>query len=147
MTLLILSLLVTMIGQSKDSNEPARQIRLMLEGQQQDWNRGDIESFMRGYERGDSLIFTSGGKIFRGWDEALRRYKATYRDRDAMGQLEFSELEITFLSDTAAIVLGKWSLQRRSDSPGGVFTLALRKGSDGWKIIHDHTSSYETAKN
>jgi ketosteroid isomerase-like protein len=147
MTFLILSFLITMIGLGQDSSEPARQIRLMLEVQQQDWNRGDIESFMRGYERGDSLIFTSGGKIFRGWDEALRRYKSTYRDREAMGQLEFSQLEITILSDTAAIVLGKWSLQRRNDSPGGVFTLALRKGSDGWKIIHDHTSSYETTKN
>src|SRR5262245_58956126 len=147
MTFLILSLLITMIGQSRDSSEPARQIRLVLEVQQQDWNRGDIESFMRGYERGDSLIFTSGGKIFRGWDAALRRYKSTYRDREAMGQLEFSELEITVLSETAAIVLGKWSLQRRNDSPRGVVTLALRKGSAGRTIIHEHTSSYETTKN
>jgi ketosteroid isomerase-like protein len=145
MTFLILTLFITMTGQSQDSS--TRQIRRVLEVQQQDWNRGDIESFMRGYERGDSLVFTSGGKIFRGWDEALRRYKTRYRDREAMGQLEFSQLEMTILSDTAAIVLGKWSLQRRNDSPGGVFTLALRKGSEGWKIIHDHTSSYETVKN
>ena len=29
--------------------------------------------------------------------------------------------------------------------PGGLFTVVLRRFSDGWKIVHDHTSSDEAA--
>jgi ketosteroid isomerase-like protein len=58
-----------------------------------------------------------------------------------MGQLEFSDLEITLLGESAAVVLGRWELKRKQDNPRGVFTLVLRKANDGWKIIHDHTSS------
>jgi ketosteroid isomerase-like protein len=58
-----------------------------------------------------------------------------------MGTLTFAELEITPLSDNAAVVLGRWSLKRASDEPHGRFTLIFRKTPDGWRIVHDHTSS------
>ncbi|PYV25103.1 MAG: hypothetical protein DMG27_11050 [Acidobacteria bacterium] len=57
-----------------------------------------------------------------------------------MGALTFSELEITELSPAAALVLGRWRLEREHDHPGGVFTLVLRKFPEGWRIILDHTS-------
>jgi beta-aspartyl-peptidase (threonine type) len=57
-----------------------------------------------------------------------------------MGTLKFSQLEVTLLSSSSALVLGRWELQREYDHPGGVFTLVLRKFADGWKVIHDHTS-------
>jgi ketosteroid isomerase-like protein len=116
-------------------------IREVIRNQQRDWNRGDLESFMNGYEKGQRLVFTSGGKIRRGWNEALARYRESYPDRETMGQLEFSDLEITLLGKSAAVVLGRWALKRKQDNPRGVFTLVLRKAADGWKIIHDHTSS------
>jgi ketosteroid isomerase-like protein len=45
------------------------------------------------------------------------------------------------LSSESAWVFGHWELVRAQDHPGGVFTLILRKFPDGWKIVHDHTSS------
>lgn len=117
------------------------QIRQVLERQQQAWNRGDIEEFMAGYEKSEALVFTSGGIVHRGWDSTLVRYRESYPDRQAMGRLRFSDLEITLLGASGAVVLGRWELQRVSDRPHGVFTLVFRRTRRGWKIVHDHTSS------
>ncbi len=116
-------------------------IRRVLEEQAKAWNEGSIENYMEGYWKSDSLVFTSGGKVTRGWRTTLERYKNTYTTREHMGTLSFSDLEISVLNQTTAWVLGKWRLVREKDVPHGIFTLVLRHFSDGWKIIHDHTSS------
>lgn len=117
------------------------EIRKVLEEQTVAWNRGDVEGFMRGYWRSEQLTFAGVNGITRGWLGVLERYRRSYPDRKAMGRLTFSELEITLLSPKAALVLGRWQLQREGDQPGGVFTLVLRKMPEGWRIVHDHTSS------
>jgi beta-aspartyl-peptidase (threonine type) len=76
----------------------------------------------------------------------LARYKKTYPDPAAMGQLDFSELEFRFLGPDAALVLGRWHLKREKDELGGVFSLVWQRFPDGWKIIHDHTSAVALAK-
>lgn len=113
----------------------------LLRQQQDDWNRGDIEAFMSGYEEGDRLVFTSGGQVRRGWKTTLERYRKAYPDRESMGTLTFDGLEVRMVGQSAAVVLGRWELQRRKDRPHGVFTLVLEKGAAGWRIIHDHTSA------
>ena len=126
-------------------SSPASAISALLNAQADAWNSGNIDAYMEGYWKSDSLIFTSGAKVQRGWNATLKKYKTSYDSREKMGRLEFSELEITNLSDSSAWVLGKWKLLRASDTPGGVFTLILRKFHDGWKIVHDHTSSAPAA--
>lgn len=133
-----------------------QEIEKVLEDQAAAWNRGDIEAFMDGYWNSDELIFTSGGRVQRGWQSTLERYRKAYPDRPSMGVLTFSDLEIHFLpigpastrQPWGAWVLGKWELKRAVDAPHGVFTLILQKFPDrpggvkgGWKIVHDHTSS------
>jgi ketosteroid isomerase-like protein len=58
-----------------------------------------------------------------------------------MGQLTFSDLEITPLSSDTAVVLGRWKLKRAQDWPHGRFTLIFRRLPEGWRIVHDHTSA------
>ena len=96
---------------------------------------------MEGYWKSDSLVFTSGGNVTRGWTTTLERYRKAYATRELMGTLSFSDLEISVLDKTTAWVLGKWKLTREKDTPHGIFTLVLRRFPEGWKIIHDHTSS------
>ena len=115
-------------------------VMTVLALQAQAWNSGDIQGYMQGYWKSDSLLFTSGGTIQRGWKATLEKYKHSYDTKEKMGKLDFSDLEIYLLSPTSAWVLGHWELQRTTDHPSGVFTLILRKFPDGWKIIHDHTS-------
>jgi ketosteroid isomerase-like protein len=113
----------------------------VLDAQSQAWNRGDIEGYMDGYKRSSDIVFVSGGDITRGWQPVLDRYKKRYDSRDKMGTLTFSDLEITPIGNDAALVLGRWRLRRANDEPHGTFTLLFRKTKQGWKIVHDHSSS------
>ncbi len=74
------------------------------------------------------------------------RYQKKYSDRAKMGVLTFSSVEITPLSNDAAVVLGRWKLRRALDQPHGRFTLIFRKTADGWRIVHDHTSAAASLK-
>jgi uncharacterized protein (TIGR02246 family) len=116
-------------------------VRAVLDAQRDAWNRGDVEGYMDGYARAAGTVFVSGDNVTRGWQTVLDRYKKNYNSREKMGTLTFSDLEITPIGNNAAIVLGRWQLQRANDEPHGRFTLILRRTKQGWKIIHDHTSS------
>lgn len=116
-------------------------IRAVLDAQRDDWNRGDIEGYMDGYARSEDTVFVSGDNVTRGWQTVLERYKKNYDSREKMGTLTFSDLETTLVGSDAAVVLGRWHLKRATDEPHGRFTLIFRKTKQGWKIIHDHTSS------
>ncbi len=116
-------------------------IRAVLDAQRDAWNRGDIEGYMDGYERSEQTVFVSGDNLTRGWQTVLDRYKKNYNMREKMGTLTFSDLEITLPGKESAVVLGRWHLKRVGDEPHGRFTLIFKKTKQGWKIIHDHTSS------
>jgi uncharacterized protein (TIGR02246 family) len=131
-------------AQSSDKKSDERKILSVLKRQQEAWNRGDIAGYMAGYWNSDSLLFTSGGNVRRGWNITYEKYKASYSTREKMGVLKFSGLEVTRLGPDAATVFGHWELTRSGDHPEGVFTLILKKFADGWKIIHDHTSSLQS---
>ncbi len=117
-------------------------VRAVLAAQQDAWNRGDLDGFMAGYLRSDALIFTSGGNIRRGWDETSAKYRARYgTDRATMGRLSFEIVEVQAVGADGAVVLGKWRLDDTPEAGGGVFSVVLARGRDGWKVVHDHTSS------
>jgi uncharacterized protein (TIGR02246 family) len=126
-------------GQNRAQEEP--RIRQVMQEQQTAWNQGDIDGFMDGYWRSPDTVFVSGDDITRGWQTVRDRYHSKYSDREKMGTLNFSELEVRLIGDDTALVLGRWQLQRSADKPHGRFTLIFRKTSEGWKIVHDHTSA------
>src|SRR6266550_325042 len=140
----IIPLSVSAQSSAKPNKREARMlaaIRAVLEAQRNAWNRGDIEGYMDGYARSPDTVFVSGDNINRGWQTVMDRYKKNYNSREKMGTLTFSDLEITLVGNDAAIVLGRWHLKRASDEPHGRFTLIFRNTKQGWKIVHDHTSS------
>src|SRR3954469_14484938 len=104
------------------------------------WNRGDIDAFMEHYWKSDELTFSSGGQTTRGWTRTRESYERRYPTREQMGQLKFTQLEVTSLSDSAALVLGRWQLTREQSPVSGNFTLIFRRVDGKWIIIHDHTS-------
>ncbi len=121
-------------------------ITKILDVQQNNWNQGSVDAFLEGYWHSPDLTFSGSGGIARGWDGVLARYKKNYPDRSAMGQLDFSGLEFHFLGKDAALVLGHWHLARAQGDIGGVFSLVWQRFPEGWRIIHDHTSTVEKAK-
>lgn len=140
---LIISVLSLASCQLNNKNQSAEKeaIAQVIFDQQNAWNRGDIEGYMQGYAKTDTLRFASGGNVSYGWLPTLERYQEGYPDKETMGKLIFSKIDIQILSDEAALVFGKWELERENDHPWGLFTLLFNKTSKGWKVVYDHTSS------
>ena len=123
-----------------DNGDVRAAIESVLRTQVQAWNAGDIDAFMEHYWKSDELTFSSGGDTTRGWTATLNRYRERYPTRDQMGRLTLSDFEITPLGDSAAMVLGRWQVDRDNEPLSGNFSLVMRKIDDRWVVVHDHTS-------
>jgi hypothetical protein len=110
-------------GQASDERTA---ITALMNRQVQDWNAGNIEAFMQGYWKSDSIEFI-GSEVTHGWNATLERYKRSYPDKDAMGILRFELMEFQFIGDDACLVTGKYFLTRKNDNPHGIFTLHIKK--------------------
>jgi beta-aspartyl-peptidase (threonine type) len=122
--------------------DDAADIRKVLDDQVVAWNKGDLVAFMKGYWKSKDLTFVSGKDVTRGWDETLERYKKRYQSEGKeMGKLAFSDVEVQILGPGVALVTGKFELTLAKDKPAGRYTLIVKKFDEGWRIVHDHTSS------
>lgn len=116
-------------------------VRAVLAAQMDAWNRGDLEGFLDGYARVPELVFTSGARIRRGWQETNDSFRSRYGEaKETMGRLTFEVLGVQPVGGDGAVVLGRWGLDG-PNAGGGVFSVVLERRSEGWKVIHDHTSS------
>jgi hypothetical protein len=133
---ILLCIAIESIAQSKDEIA----IRRLLDEQAVAWNRGNIEDFMKGYWKNDSLMFIGKSGITYGWKNTLNNYKKNYPDTAAMGKLSFNIIAVKQLSFQYFHVAGKWHLQRSIGDLSGYFTLVFKKIEESWVIIADHSS-------
>ena len=66
-------LFFSMVAFTQSSDELT--IRKVLDNQIKAWNKGDIEDFMQGYWKNDSLMFIGKNGINWGWQKTLENYK------------------------------------------------------------------------
>ena len=109
--------------------------------QQDDWNTGDLDAFMKGYLKTEHLVFSGSSGPIYGWKATRDRYNKSYSTRQLMGILDFEILNIISLSDSVAQLQGSFYLKRDMEDSKGFFTLTWLKIQDQWFIISDHTSS------
>jgi beta-aspartyl-peptidase (threonine type) len=124
-------------------SEPEAAVRAVLDAQVAAWNRGDLDGYMAGYAQSPELTFYAGGTVTLGWQPTLERYRRRYKGEGrAMGTLSFPEIHIERLGDQAALARGRWHLLFPDGKQSqGLFTVLLKKGRDGFRIVHDHSSS------
>jgi len=136
-------------GSQDAGSEPAglqAEITAMLQASSASWNGGDLDGFLDDYWRSDELTFSDADGVNRGWVQVRDRYLRTYwapgASRDS---LRFQEVEVTPLGSEHALALGRFDLYRPQEgdsvTASGYFSLVLRRTPEGWRIIHDHTSS------
>jgi beta-aspartyl-peptidase (threonine type) len=117
-------------------------IRKVLDDQVSAWNRADLTAFMAGYWDSEELTFFSGRTRTQGHKATLDRYRKRYQaEGKEMGRLRFELFAIDVVGPDAAVVRGKFELTMKKEKPEGLFTLLFRRFPEGWKIVHDHTSS------
>ena len=102
LTLLATVTLLTSSAQNKDEQA----IRSILAEQTIQWNKGNIESFMKGYWKSDSLLFVGKNGPKYGYQTTLENYKKNYPDTVIMGKLNYDILRVQPLSATTYFVLG-----------------------------------------
>jgi uncharacterized protein (TIGR02246 family) len=128
-------------AQNVESDKAA--INKVLHDQEMAWNKGDIEDFMHGYNDSPDTTFI-GKTIAHGYQPILQRYKTAYANRDIMGKLTFTELDVRMLGPNHAVVVGKFHLTRNAAGGGdssGIYSLILEREPEGWRIIVDHTTT------
>ena len=139
-TILILAFLIFSLESFAQTAKDKQAILSVLENQRLNWNKGDLEGFMQGYVKSDSLLFVGSKGPTYGWQQTLDNYKKTYSGKAGMGQLTFGIKKVNFLNKDVAFVLGSWHLKRQQDEPQGYFTLLFKKLNGDWKIFVDHSS-------
>jgi ketosteroid isomerase-like protein len=114
----------------------------VLLAQEKAWNAGNLDEFAKGYKNSPDTLFI-GHQISKGYAQMLNDYHHNYPTAASMGTLAFSELEVHPLSDTFAVCIGKYHLERSKKEGGaadGLFSLIFEKTDQGWKIVVDHTT-------
>ena len=122
---------------------PDDEILILLEAQAAAWNRGDFEGFMATYWKSPEMTFQSGNQRLSGWETLLKRYQTNYAGA-RRGELTFKDLKFKVLAEDIAFVLGRYHLEYPDSFLEGLFTIILKRFPEGWRIIHDHSSSDPT---
>lgn len=137
-------------GSNQPTPEPsptnaAAEIVAMLEASAEAWNRDDLDGFLTDYAVDATFVGAAG--LIRGVDEIRRRYVDGYWSSGTPAdRLAFEIIDVRVTSPSTATVVGRYILRdRRSNerSGTGIFTLLLARNTDGWAILHDHSSADE----
>ena len=123
--------------------DPAAEVRAVWNAQVEAWNRGDLDAFMTGYWNSPDLVFFSNKTETRGWQQTLDRYRMTYKaEGRQMGALDFPKLEFKVLGPEAVLARGQWRLKMPDGKEStGMTSVTFLKLPEGWRIVHDHSSS------
>jgi beta-aspartyl-peptidase (threonine type) len=106
------------------------------------WNRGDLQGFLSDYAADSLTTFVDGRRPQKGVAWIRDHYAPAFGPGAPRDSLRFEEFSARPLSTTLALVTARYVLYRGGAvTSSGPFTLVMEEKPDGWKILHDHTSS------
>jgi hypothetical protein len=109
------------------------------------WNAHDIEGHLDVYWKSAELLVVIDSEQFNGWQQLHDSYVNGYPDRNAMGFVQPTRIQVKLLKPDLALALTWWSASFPSSNVKvvGNTTMDLQKFGDDWKIVASHTSSSE----
>lgn len=126
------------LAQSSEQ-EDKKEIENVLKAQQTAWSNYNLEGYMQGYWKNDSLKFYGSNGLTYGWKNTLEGYKKRYPSPEHTGELNFKINDISKITEGAYFVLGEYHLKRSVGHASGFFMLVFKKIKGEWKIIADTT--------
>ena len=117
--------------------EDKKAIITVMNTQEKAWSNHDLEGFMEGYWKSDSLKFYGSSGLTYGWEKTLANYKRGYPTKEHTGTLKFKINELSKISDDAYYVMGEYHLIRKVGKSDGVFMIIFKRINGHWKIIAD----------
>lgn len=109
----------------------------VMKTQELAWSNNDLEGFMQGYWKSDSLKFYGSRGLTRGWQQTLDNYKKGYPTKDHSGTLTFTIDDISKVDEGSYWVMGQYHLKRSVGDANGVFMIIFKKIDGKWKIVAD----------
>jgi len=134
-TLCLLFCLTTGFSQNIKKDKAA--ILAVMKAQEKAWSANDLEGFMEGYWKSDSLKFYGSSGLTYGWDQTLANYKRGYPTKNESGTLTFKINDISPAEKNAYWVMGEYYLKRNVGDANGIFMIIFRKIKGEWKIVAD----------
>jgi len=120
-----------------DIEEDKVAILKVMKDQEIAWSKNDLEGFMKGYLKSDSLKFYGKSGLTKGWQQTLNTYKKGYPTKDHSGTLTFEIIDISPIENQSYWVMGKYSLSRKVGDANGIFMVIFKKIAGEWKIVAD----------
>lgn len=107
-------------------------------------NRGDARALADLYARSGGVSSVGDGEVTRGWSE-VRGLLASFLGATGRVTMTTDSLTVTPLGDRAALAvfLYTWTGARGADTTrlSGAMSLVYERTADGWRVVHDHTST------
>ena len=137
--ILAFAILVTLYSCNIKPNIKADKAAILkvMKNQEIAWSTNDLEGFMEGYFKSDSLKFYGKNGLTKGWQQTLDNYKKGYPTKDHSGTLSFEITDISPIENQSYWVMGSYFLSRNVGDANGVFIVIFKKIKDEWKIIAD----------
>lgn len=110
----------------------------VLEKQEADWNRGDLNAFLSAYWNSDTLVTVNVRGVQYGRDVLDRNMKRSFPDSASMGHLDYEVIHISLIGENDALLTGKWLRKNDKKFRGGYFSILMRKMNNRWIIISEH---------
>lgn len=123
-------------GQS-NVEQDRKDILSVMKAQEQAWSNHDLEGFMAGYWKSDSLKFYGSSGLTKGWQQTLANYKRGYPSKEHSGTLNFTIDDISPIDEGSYWVMGQYHLKRSVGDAKGVFLIIFKKIDGAWKIVAD----------
>ena len=124
-------------GQLYTATREQLDVTKVVLAQENAWNKGDLESYLAAFKDADDTEAILNGPV-RGLANIRAAYRTSFPNREAMGQLEQSSVEVRELGPDFALALGHYRLLRSRKNGGdaeGNFTEIFQKTDQGWKMI------------
>lgn len=125
-----------------DARQLAAAVDSLLTESARSWNAGDLDGFLRWYERSPETSYIGASGLLRGWDAIRVRYVPLFEPGASRDSLRFEGLETRLLAPDLGLATARYVLfQGDVTTATGVFTLVLKRSPEGWRIVHDHSSA------
>lgn len=139
MLMLLCFLSFSMLTTHAKAQDAQSRIIAAMKNSENDWNKGDLDSFMKMYTDESTMMMPTGPA---GINTIKELYEKKYFNGKMPKQnLHYDDLKVTLLGEKYALLTGKFTLSGNNlPDRSGRYSLVMILTKDGWKILHDHSS-------
>lgn len=110
-----------------------------MKNSEDDWNKGDLTSFMKMYTDASTMMMPTGPAGLSAIRDLYEKHY--FNGKTPKQNLHYDELKVTMLGDKYALLTGKFTLSGNNlPERSGRYSLVMIHTTTGWKILHDHSS-------